>query len=128
MPLSVMPVFQAVWTSISKVTPTVARRKPASAIGSFFYNERLHQALGYRVPMAVWRKRAPPKACGYMDNANSLTTCPQADQKQQQTERTISRRASNLAAAKTGLAERGELTAAVWGLIAVRTKVMTAPI
>ena len=43
-----------------------------------FYNEqRLHQALGYRAPMAVWRERAPPKACGHVDNANALTTCPQ---------------------------------------------------
>ena len=52
-----------------------------------FYNERrLHQALGYRVPMAVWREGAPPKAYGHVDNANALTTCQQADQKQQQTE------------------------------------------
>ena len=52
-----------------------------------FYNEqRLHQALGYRAPMAVWRERAPPKAYGHVDNANALTTCPQADQKQQQTQ------------------------------------------
>ena len=48
-----------------------------------FYNERLHQALGYRAPMAVWREGAPPKAYGHVDNANALTTCPQADQKQQ---------------------------------------------
>ena len=42
-----------------------------------FYNERrLHQALGYRVPMAVWREGAPPKAYGHVDNANALTTCP----------------------------------------------------
>jgi putative transposase len=52
-----------------------------------FYNERrLHQALGYRVPMAVWREGPLPKAYGHVDNANALTTCPQADQKQQQTE------------------------------------------
>ena len=52
-----------------------------------FYNERrLHQALGYRVPMAVWREGAPPKAYGHVDNANALTTCPQAHQNQQQTE------------------------------------------
>jgi putative transposase len=51
-----------------------------------FYNERrLHQALGYRVPMAVWRVGAPPTAYGHVDNADALTTCPQADQKQQQT-------------------------------------------
>ena len=52
-----------------------------------FYNERrLHQTLGYRVPMAVWREGVPPTAYGHVDNANALTTCPQADQKQQQTE------------------------------------------
>ena len=52
-----------------------------------FYNERrLHQALGYRVPMAVWREGAPPKAYGHVDNANASTTCPQAHQNQQQTE------------------------------------------
>ena len=52
-----------------------------------FYNEqRLHHALGYRAPMAVWREQAPPKAYGHVDNANALTTCPQADQKQQQTQ------------------------------------------
>jgi putative transposase len=52
-----------------------------------FYNERrLHQALGYRAPMAVWREGAAPGAYGHVDNASALTTCPQADQKQQQTE------------------------------------------
>jgi putative transposase len=52
-----------------------------------FYNERrLHQALAYRAPMAVWRDNAPPAACGHVDNAGALTTCPQADQKQKQTE------------------------------------------
>jgi putative transposase len=69
----------------SKRHPTEAK----AGIGKYFafYNERrLHQALGYRVPMAVWREGAPPKADGYVDNANALTTCAQADQKQQQTE------------------------------------------
>jgi hypothetical protein len=50
------------------------------------YNEqRLHQALGYRTPMAVWRDGSEPRAYGHVDNASALTTCPQADQKQQQT-------------------------------------------
>ena len=49
-----------------------------------FYNERrLHQGLG--TPMAVWREGAAPGAYGHVDNASVLTTCPQADQKQQQT-------------------------------------------
>jgi putative transposase len=49
------------------------------------YNDRrLHQALGYRTPMAVWRERMrAAKAVDMMDNADALTTCPQ---QQQQTE------------------------------------------
>jgi hypothetical protein len=35
-----------------------------------FYNERrLQQALGYRVPMAVWREGPPPKAHGRIRNS-----------------------------------------------------------
>jgi putative transposase len=52
-----------------------------------FYNEgRLHQALGYHAPMAVWREGAAPGAYGHVNNACALTTCPQADHNQQQTE------------------------------------------
>ena len=61
-----------------------------------FYNEhRLHQALSYRAPMAVFRDGAAAGACGHVDNALSgkpnplrraLTTGPQEEQKQQQTE------------------------------------------
>ena len=44
-----------------------------------FYNERrLHQALAYRTPMAVWREAtAGVKAVDMMDNAAALPTCPQ---------------------------------------------------
>ncbi len=61
-------------------------REARVGIGDYFafYNERrLHQALGYRAPMTVWREGAALAAYGHVDNANALTTCPQADQKQQ---------------------------------------------
>jgi putative transposase len=64
-------------------------REAKAGIGEYFafYNERrLHQALGDRTPMAVWREGAAPGAYGHVDNAHALTTCPQADQNQQQTE------------------------------------------
>jgi putative transposase len=61
-----------------------------------FYNEgRLHQGLGYRAPMAVFREGSAAGTCGHVDNApagkpnphrRALTTCPQEEQKQQQTE------------------------------------------
>lgn len=59
-----------------------------------FYNrERGHMAFGYRTPGALWaagapiaqppkRRRARP-ACGHVDNARALPTCPQAQQQQQ---------------------------------------------
>ena len=51
---------------------------------SLYNGRRLHQALGYRAPMAVWRERMQAaKAVDMMDNADALTTCPQ---QQQQTE------------------------------------------
>ena len=61
-----------------------------------FYNERrLHQALGYRAPMAVFREGAAAGTCGHVDNAptakpnrrrRALTTCPQEEQNHQQVE------------------------------------------
>jgi len=65
-------------------------REAKAGIGESFAfdNERrLHQALGCRAPMAVWREgAAAPQAHGHVDNACASTTCPQADQNQQQTE------------------------------------------
>jgi putative transposase len=70
-------------------------REARAGIGEWiaFYNEsRLHQALAYRVPMAVFREGAAEGACGHVDNAptakpnptrRALTTCPQEEQKQQ---------------------------------------------
>jgi putative transposase len=61
-------------------------REAKAGIGEYFafYNERrLHQALGYRTPMAVWSEGAAPTAYGHVDNASALTTCPQGDQNKQ---------------------------------------------
>ena len=61
-------------------------REAKAGIASWiaFYNDRrLHQAQGYRPPMAVWRERMQAaKAVDMVDNADALTTCSQ----QQQTE------------------------------------------
>ncbi|WFU23512.1 integrase core domain-containing protein [Bradyrhizobium sp. CB1717] len=48
---------------------------------AFYNGRRLHQALGYRAPMAVWRERMQAaKAVDMMDNADALATCPQQQQ------------------------------------------------
>jgi putative transposase len=63
-------------------------REAKAGIGEYFafYNDRrLHQALGYRTPIAVWCDGAASRAYGHVDNAGALTTCPQADHNQQQT-------------------------------------------
>src|ERR1700751_3295059 len=56
-------------------------REAKAGIASWiaFYNDRrLHQAHGYRTPMAVWRERMQAaKAVDMVDNAGALTTCPQ---------------------------------------------------
>jgi len=69
-------------TSISRAMPTAAEAKAGIANWIAFYNDRrLHQALGYRTPMAVWRERMQAsKAVDMVDNADALTTCPQQQQ------------------------------------------------
>ena len=60
-------------------------REAQAGISSWiaFYNERrLHQALGYRTPMSVWREGLEmARAVDMMDNAIALTTSPQHQQK-----------------------------------------------
>jgi len=59
---------------------TVAEARGGIGKWLLFYNdERLHQALGYQTPREIF-EAAP--ACGHVDNARALTTCPQAQQQQ----------------------------------------------
>jgi putative transposase len=61
-------------------------REARAGIASWiaFYNEqRLHQALGYRTPMEVWRSGLAAGAVDMMDNADALPTCPQTKKQQQ---------------------------------------------
>jgi putative transposase len=55
-------------------------RRGISGWLTFYNDERLHQALGYRTPRELFE--ATP-TCGYVDNASALTTSPQAPQQQQ---------------------------------------------
>jgi putative transposase len=67
-------------------------REARAGIGEWmnFYNERrLHQALGYRAPMVVWRQGADSALDQQavdmplrLDNARALSTCPQPQQQQ----------------------------------------------
>ena len=64
-------------------------REARTGIGEWiaFYNERRpHQALGYRMPMAVWRGGQTAKTsgagCGHVDNARALPTGPQQQQQE----------------------------------------------
>src|SRR5208337_3669950 len=74
--------IERVWRSLDIYLKGYADGREAKAdIGEYFafYNEqRLHQALGYRAPMALWRYGAAPGAYGHVVNAQALFTCPQA--------------------------------------------------
>ena len=73
-------------------------REARTGIGeriAFSNERRLHQALGYRAPMAVFREGSAAETYGHVDNAptakpnpprRALTPCPQEEQKQQQAE------------------------------------------
>jgi putative transposase len=54
---------------------------------AFYNTRRPHQALGNRMPMAVWREGTTGaldhRAVDMMDNARALPTCPQPPQQQQ---------------------------------------------
>ena len=56
-------------------------RRGISGWLSFYNNERLHQALGYRTPCEVFRATV---SCGYVDNASALTTSPHAHHQPQE--------------------------------------------
>jgi len=66
-------------------------REARAGIGEWinFYNERrLHQALGYRAPMKVWRQglieieTGAARGYGHVDNASALPTGPQPQQQE----------------------------------------------
>jgi putative transposase len=76
--------IERLWRSLKyeevflKAYLSVAEARSGIRMWLTFYNdERLHQALGYRTPRQIF-EAAP--ACGYMDNASALTTSPQAPQ------------------------------------------------
>ena len=82
-------------------------RRGISGWLTFYNDERLHQALGYRTPRELFE--ATP-TCGYVDNASTLTTSPQAPQQQQRDSIDIQNVLSNFTApfARVGGAATGE--------------------
>jgi len=82
-------------------------RRGISGWLTFYNDERLHQALGYRTPREKFE--ATP-TCGYVDNASALTTSPQAPQHQQRDSIDIQNVLSSFAApfARVGGVATGE--------------------
>jgi len=79
--------IERLWRSLKyeevflKAYETVAEaRRGIGAWLAFYNDERKHQSLGYRTPAEVF---AGGQACGHVDNAKALTTCPQEEQQKQ---------------------------------------------
>jgi putative transposase len=79
--------IERLWRSLKyediyiKAYPSVQEARRGIGDWLTFYNdERLHQALGYRTPREMFQA---PGTYGYVDNASALTTYPQAHQRQE---------------------------------------------
>jgi putative transposase len=79
--------IERLWRSLKyediyiKAYPSVQEARRGIGDWLTFYNdERLHQALGYRTPREMFQA---PGTYGYVDNASALTTSPQAHQRQE---------------------------------------------
>ena len=79
--------IERLWRSLKyedvyiKAYPSVQEaRRGISGWLTFYNDERLHQALGYRTPREVFQA---PTTCGYVDNTSALTTSPQAHHQQE---------------------------------------------
>lgn len=55
-------------------------RREIGAWLTFYNDERPHQSHGYRTPREVF---SGVMACGYVDNASTLTTSPPAQQQKE---------------------------------------------
>ena len=79
--------IERLWRSLKyeevylKAYGSVAEARREIGVWFTFYNDvRPHQTHGYRTPGEVF---SDVTACGHVDNASALTTCPQARQQQE---------------------------------------------